>query len=812
MVLLTIAAAFLTGIFAGAQSGVHPVAIAALITASIPLGFMLRRLRRGLLRAALVVAIALGSGRVEAFGDGRAPSLLRHECAPRAAEGVIVSDPEPAGSATRFRVAVDSVHVCGEWRQAGGDALVTARPSAELVLHRDAPYFRYGDRVLLDGELEAPPTLGGFDYATFLDRQGITAVVSFPRVDLLGEGRGQPVYQALFPLRRSLAESLERLMPEPEASLAVALLLGIRSSMPADTVQEFRDTGTAHIIAISGMHIALILVLSLAVSRWALGRRGHYYLLPPLLLVWSYSMLAGLSPSVARAAIMGTVYLAAYALGRPRTILPALGGAAAIMAALDPMVLWSVSFQLSFAAMAGIAVIATPLAGALKASLIGEQAEGEPPTNLASLSIDAVAATVAATITTVPLSIFYFEKFSVVGVLANIAILPALTIQLLAQAVAAVIGIIAPALAAPFGWLAWVTTAYLTGVAALFSRLPFAALDTIGIPGWAVALYYAALSVGYVAFRLRLIRFARWTAPALPRLRLRVALPGGVHAGVMVPLAAVCSLLFVAVLSDRDGRLHVAFFDVGQGDEALITTPSGLHILVDGGPSPSAAVQHIGRRMPFWKRHIDMVILTHAHADHVAGLVEVLERYQVRHVLQREVFYESPDYLAWRKAADLEGAQLTRAVAGQVVHLGDGVSLEVVSPGEELFLKSDSDIDNASVVFRLVYGESSFLFTGDMFHEAERDVLSAGLNVDSDIIKVAHHGSRTSSTEAFLEAVSPQAAVISAGASNRYGHPNPGTLEKLARLMPPGSIYQTAERGTIEFTTDGKRMWVRTER
>ena len=280
---------------------------------------------------------------------------------------------------------------------------------------------------------------------------------------------------------------------------------------------------------------------------------------------------------------------------------------------------------------------------------------------------------------------------------------------------------------------------------------------------------------------------------------------------LLVPAAFAASLTWSQVLLP-DERLHVVFFDVGQGDAALIETPSGRQVVVDGGADPLLMTRLLGERMRFYDRQIDIVAATQAHGDHVGGLVQVLERYDVGAVLERRIDYESATYKAWSRAVEAEGARVIEASAGQVIMLDDEVRIEVVGPPRELLRGTESDTDNASLVLRLVYGDVSFLLTGDIFTVAERALVESGAVVDSDVLKVPHHGSSTSSDYEFLSAVSPSAAVISVGAENRFGHPDEDVVERLREIVGEQGLYMTAERGTVEFISDGETLWVRTER
>ena len=238
-------------------------------------------------------------------------------------------------------------------------------------------------------------------------------------------------------------------------------------------------------------------------------------------------------------------------------------------------------------------------------------------------------------------------------------------------------------------------------------------------------------------------------------------------------------------------------------------------MVVDGGERPLLMARLLGEHMRFNDRSIDIVAASHPNSDHIGGLLQVLERYDVGAVLERRIEYESATYEAWARAVDEEqtqGARVIEAGAGLAIMLDNDVRLEVLGPPRELLRGTGSDADNASLVLRLTYGEVSFLLTGDVFAVGERAMLASGVNLDSDVLKVPHHGSDTSSTAEFLSAVSPAVAVISVGAENRFGHPGEGVVRRLRGFVGEDGLYMTSERGAVEFITDGETLWVQTER
>jgi len=280
---------------------------------------------------------------------------------------------------------------------------------------------------------------------------------------------------------------------------------------------------------------------------------------------------------------------------------------------------------------------------------------------------------------------------------------------------------------------------------------------------------------------------------------------------VIPPLVVAAIVVSFVAVTMPDNNLHVSFLDVGQGD-AILIQKGNQQVLVDGGPSPQAIGLELGKKMPFWDRTIEMVILTHPSADHVTGLVEVLNRYQVGQVLHPDLDFDSNIYDKWLRLVKEKDIKYTIAQAGQQVNLGDGVVIEVLNPQEPLLIDTDSDTDNNAAILRLSMGEVSFLLTADMMWEAEFELMYNRANLSSTVLKVAHHGSNTSTTPEFLAVVNPQLAVISVGKDNKFGHPTPEVIARLEDRIGSENIYRTDEDETIEFITDGERMWVRVER
>ena len=297
-----------------------------LLLASAILGYLLWSRASSVWPALLAAVMLLGAIRAEAF-DGTPPRLApdRHAVI----RGTITDDPELTGPAVEFTLALDSLDRGHGFEQGSGKVLVLARPNRELVRTRGEPFFRSPYRLELTGALKEPSNLEEFDYRSYLANQGIHATMAYPDVRLLDQGGGNPAQKIIFDLRRRLSRSIDESLPEPQAALAQALLLGKRSRLPQQVTEDFRSTGTSHLLAISGLHVGVLMAMTLGTAAWLVGRRRQLYLLLPLGAMWAYALLSGLAPPVEREAIMGSVYLLALALGRPRSMLPALSLTAA---------------------------------------------------------------------------------------------------------------------------------------------------------------------------------------------------------------------------------------------------------------------------------------------------------------------------------------------------------------------------------------------------------------------------------------------------------------------------------------------------
>jgi competence protein ComEC len=787
MLLALLALAWLLGIAAAAFTNADP---AASLAASGLLGVISFTLRP---RASTLAYIAAGSvlifaagWRYDATTRGESPVARFNGGDVISLRAIVSDEPQEQGSSWLVRLDVRESRDDRGWREDSGGVLMRA----PLF-----PEYRYGDLLEISGKLESPPVFEEFDYRGYLFRQGIDSMVAYPRVRVVAHDQGSIVKTRLTQVRSSLTDAIDRVLPEPEAALAAGILLGTRSELPRDLTEDMQATGTSHLVAVSGQNVVLVAAIVMGVLTWVVGRRPAAWTAIAGIVV--YAALVGAQPSVVRAAVMGMLFVTAIALGRRNTASVALAIAAAAMTAHDPHIVHDVSFQLSFAATLGLILLSSPITATIENLL--SRAPAISGFALTRSLVDVAAMSVAATAFTLPIIAINFERVSLVAPIANLLAVPAFIAVAGSSALTIVVASVVPGDASFMAWVAWPPAAYMISVIRLLAGLPMASVELRDVNvGHAIA-YYSVLAAMVLWISRRPIARIERTPPA-PSVGVSRMVPVIATGGV---LCLASALLWLAASSSDADRLSVSFLDVGQGDAILIEGPEGHRILVDGGPSGEVLTSALGRRLPFHDRRIDMMVLTHPQQDHLGGLPSVLDLYSVRNVLTNSVEGETAAYAAWSESIAAHGIAPMAAKRGQTIDLGGGAVLSIIGPSHI----DSADINDSSLVLRVAMGDASFLLTADITEESEVALLKTGTDIKSTVLKVAHHGSRTSTTPAFLSRADPAVGVISVGAGNPYGHPSPEVLQRLEE----DQLLRTDESGDVTIETDGERIWFRTQ-
>jgi competence protein ComEC len=507
LVLTCLGIAWMAGIFMGSF---YTPSVASLLLGLLPLPLLrFRRRQKAVILTSLILLAVVGGALYyqTTLPTDSTLELRSYNGRNVILFGTVTADPEARDKNTRLRVAVNSLEDERERLAVAGNAFVYVERY---------PAYRYGDELTLNGRLLQPASFDDFDYACYLARQDIYTVMFYPEVTLTASDRGSPVLGWIFTVRHRLEQNLARVLPEPQASLAQGILLGLRGNIPADINNDFKRSGLTHILAISGMNLTIIAGLLVGLFTRLLGKRHYVYVWLTAGTVWGYVLLTGLSASVVRAAIMASVFLLAELAGRQKNAGPALWLAALIMALANPLVLWDVSFQLSLIAMFGIIYLSPHLKDFVKPA--EERVTSRIPVAgpLAGLILESLALTLAATIVVWPLLVSYFGQVSVVTPLTTLLATPLLPAIILLSMAAALAAFIYFPLAVVLGWLTWFFTSCLSWLAWFFSRLPGAARPVnLTSPGL-IVVYYTMLLVMYwlLARRRRKKLIAQWTEVA----------------------------------------------------------------------------------------------------------------------------------------------------------------------------------------------------------------------------------------------------------------------------------------------------------
>ncbi len=663
------------------------------------------------------------------------------------------------------------------------------------------------DRVELRGRIRPPPA---DDYGQYLARIGAVGTLRAEFLELR-QGEGS-VASSLESLRRSAAEGIDRSIPEPEAGLAAGVLIGLRDRVDRELAAAFTTAGASHVVAISGWNIAIV-ASSLAAIAGGLQRRRRAVL--TALAIGMYVLFVGPSPSVVRAGTMAGVALLARELGRPGTAAAALGWAVAALLIVDPAWIDDAGFRLSVLATAGIIAWGAPLT----ARLAGQE-PGRPRRWLAEI----LGVSFAAQAATTPIVLLEFGRLSLVAPAVNLIVVPLVPPAMAAGALALVAGVLAglgmpSILAVLVGLPAWALYAAMVAVVRTGAGLPLASLE-LG-PPWD--------TVSAVASLVLIVAAARWGDRLVAAVRRRLRIQPGRGPAAMtrtrrrsegrqshrprvaaIGLVAATIGLALVVVHRPDGIARVVVLDVGQGDGILVEGGRGGRMVVDGGPDPGRLLIALDERLPPWDRRIDILVLTHPHEDHVAGLALLLERYAVGRVYEPGMIGVGPGYRAWGEVLAAGRTLRGRLSTGDRLAL-DGIQLRVLWPDPLRVPERPPDggtsVNNVSIVLLGEVAGYRFLLAGDVEEGVDPELIARGLpNVD--LLKVAHHGSRTATTRGFLETVRPRVAIVSAGAGNPYGHPAPATIERLGELA--GRTYRTDTHGAVEVAFDGGAIRVRT--
>lgn len=647
-------------------------------------------------------------------------------------------------------------------------------PSENLLL---------GRRVKVEGILSPFPfqrNPGEFDYAKYLALQeieGVVVVKGKHHITGLGNSTVRSLRTYLYTVQHALHQSIDDLHGPRHSSFLKGIVFGYRGEIPADVKQSFIDTGTIHILAVSGSNVAFVAFILYSFFGFLRLSRRIVGVLTILGLV-SYMVITGSSPSVVRATIMAIVIICGTLFERKADIYNSISVAALLLLFWNTENLFDVGFQLSFAAVLSIVFFYPRLE--LLVKRIPEKYE---EIKRIDVVFKLFAVSLAAQLGTIPFIVYYFGRISIVSLVANIVVVPMSGLSTFIAA--AEIGFsflshgIAHLYAAANDFLVW----FLLGFVKQAASVSFAYLET-----WQMS---PAVAIAYYAFVLGVFH--------IHRAHIRTWM-------LILVLAVGNGVLCADIWSAAHSILRVTCIDVGQGDALLLDFPNGKRMLIDAGPSSRRFDAGARTIVPLLKRkgvaRLDYFLITHRHSDHIGGAASVLQSLQIDTLLAA-----SPDSGGgWGKRifeiAKMRNVWIKILNTGQQIQIDDRVRLYVLNPsaGEA----KEETHNNTSIVLKVVYGGSSILLEGDAEAAVEKRMAARyGVFLASDAFKAGHHGSASSTCEEFIGTVRPRTAIISVGTNNGFGHPSRSTLQMLARHSI--DVHRTDKSGAVILESDGIR-------
>ena len=705
--------------------------------------------------------------------------LLRHfDSSDLVFHGSVLSDRATRTGNRMLRIEIDSVriHELPTWHVSFKTEALMRSGVYDASADKESPVTA-GRYIHFRGDLRQPnkPTNPNqFDYAAFLARQNI-----YTQIFITSLEDSYPDPGSAFWLKRQIhiQSAISRLFSEDNAPLARAIILGDRSDLDAELRTAFSRAGLAHLMAVSGMHVGFILLPVWFVLPWF--RKSGYLKCIGLtaggLLLLTYAGITGFSISVSRASLMAFFLMLARLFHKPGTSMNILGAAAFILLLIDPLFLFDVGFQLSFAA---VMIILTTLPGTRF------MLPKKHRYRYTGALFQFVMVSVLVQGGLYPVLMIYFNEFSVAGPLSNTLAVPFVQFMFLWSFIALGISFLEPAagilLNMPGDWI----LSGLTGYVRYIGSHPSSWIEGTAGSVWIFGIWFFAVCL------LASLR--------MPGLRWKMA------AGVLVFLLLIRAE--AAVNHFRTPALSLTFFDVGQGDAVLMQTPGGLNYLYDTGvwtPSYDSAERTLLTELKARGiSRLDGIILSHPHADHIGGIVTLMENVAIDTIYQSPVKYESRLYHRYMKLAGEKQIPVRLLQTGDMITTDPSMPMLVLAPSDDITAR---DANNMSVAVQVHYGESVLLLSGDAEKEAEAFMVSRfGDFLKSDLLKIGHHASRTSSTASFLDRVGATKGAASLALNNRYGHPH----EEAARRLQNAGVHTryTSLQGAVKFRSCGKRF------
>lgn len=679
----------------------------------------------------------------------------------------VVSQPDIRDKKVNYTVVVKKIRYNNKNQDINSKALLSI-----YAVDSKPPVFNQGSQIEGTGKIILPSparNTGGFNYKQYLASQNIYCTIKIMPDDITAAGRSKlnPFIAFSLYLRNNIISIIDSSLPYEEAGLLKGIVIGERSGLSERIEQNFNTSGLTHLLCVSGANIAYIAGACIFLFS-TLKIKTRYANVATIFVLILFTYITGCSPSVVRAAIMGIMLLLAGIFERKSDVLTSISAACLLILLYNPLAIYDIGFQLSFAGTIGIVLFYKSLTHYLRF--------------LPKLINEVLSVSLAAQLTVDPLIAFYFNKISIIALVSNLIVVPitgAVTILGFIMSITGQIALIAAKLT---GGLTYFFLAFMIWVSDITSHIPFAIIQVITPSLLLIILYYIFLYI--------LLWYIPQKHPSPSFYRVLYT-------------SLVISIACWFIIASLPQPLQVSFVDVGQGDCNFIKTPHGKACLIDGGgtyPGSLAGFDPSSTVIPFildsGVSSIDLAILSHAHGDHIQGLIKVVELLNVKKLVIGPQFESNADLSTLLSLCEKKKVQVIQVSRGDTFNL-DEIEFRVIHPSVRNHFTEESSLNNNSLVLMLTYENTRVLFTGDIQTQAEQEIINLNTDISADVLKVGHHGSPGSTSQSFLEKVSPSVCVISVG-KNNFGHPSKTVIDKIHSIK--SKLFRTDQNGGINVT------------
>lgn len=644
----------------------------------------------------------------------------------------------------------------------------------------------YGNEIVIAGKYNEPDgrrNYKGFNYKEYLKTKEIYGIIECEsEVQVVKIKNLNFIQLAINNLSIKIQQNLDKILLKDTKDLAVGILLGVSSDIDSEVKQNFRDCNLSHMLAISGSHLTyLILGLNLLLNKKILGIRKCKVI--TIIIIIIFMLIVNMSSSIVRAGICTIISILGTLIYRKSDSYTAIAISLLFSLIKNPFSLFNIGLQLSYLATLGIIIFYTMLSK-IKIS------EGK----LKKYIIENIISTLSANILILPITTYYFNTIPTNFLLSNLVAGPVLGISLIFELITVFISFISIKLAQIPGAVVNVCLILLTKITKIISKIPNITVVTPKIAS-VILIYIIILNVWLYTNKKNIYKNLK-----ISRL-----------------LCILIIIILIINFLNIERTMRIYFIDVGQGDSSLICTPTGKNILIDGGGSRTPEKYDVGEKvlLPYLLdrriKKLDYIIISHFDADHAQGIEAVIDKIKVKNIVVSRQASQSVEYDKIIKMCKEKKIKIIDAKRGEKIVIDKYAYFDILHPGDILLDDGKGGLNANAIVAKLNYKMDNklftVLFTGDIEYDAEQELVKEyGNKLKSDILKVAHHGSKTSSSQEFINLVKPEIALIGVGKDNTFGHPNDGVIEKLKKIK--AKIYRTDLDGEIIIKMEAKKYGV----